>query len=78
MNTCILDACLSCSDGTAGVPSCDVHPSGRQGMGPHQSDGQKGQPGSNVVMLGVLHVISIWEILDISTPSPWKWFNISQ
>ena len=40
-------------------------------MEPHQSDGHKGQPGSNVVMLGVLHVISILEVRDISTPSPY-------
>ena len=78
MNTCILDACLSCCDGIAGMLSCGEHSWGRQGMGPHQRDRPKGQPGCNVVMLGVLHIVSILEVRDIPTPSPWKCFNISQ
>ena len=49
-----------------------------RGMGPHQSDRHKGQPGSNVIMLGVLHVISILEVRAISTPSPWRQFCKSQ
>ena len=49
-----------------------------RGMGPHQSDRHKGQPGSNVIMLGVLHVSFILEVRDISTPSPWRQFNTTQ
>ena len=68
---CILDACLSCCDGTAGIPSCSVQSSARQGAwGLTRVIGTKGSPEAMSSCLGSSTSSSSWRSGTSPLPLP--------